>query len=736
MSDVSLDADGVVDITKRPAAGALLEVTDLSVTFPSEEGPVAAVRKLSYTLARGEVLGIVGESGSGKSVSSMAVMGLLPRSARIDGSVRFDGEELVGYTDKQWTKVRGNRISMVFQDPLSALTPVYTVGDQIAEAITTHQDVSKSAARTRAAELLDLVGIPNAAARAKSFPHEFSGGMRQRVMIAMAVANNPDVIIADEPTTALDVTIQAQILEVLKDVQQEFNSAVVLITHDLGVVAGFADRVAVMYAGRPVETAPVEQLFSRPSMPYTIGLLGSIPRLDAGRGQPLTPIEGVPPSLVDLPAGCPFAPRCPARIDVCTETEPQLTLLDAAHDAACHRAGEIEAGTLDRAHVFPAVVVPPSALERKPRNERPVVLELDDMARRFPIKKGAVLRRTVGAVHAVDGISFEIREGETLGLVGESGCGKTTTIMEILGLLPPQQGSVTVLGTEVSKLSREQRMNVRRDLSVVFQDPMASLDPRLPVADILAEPLRAHGVGGQERDRRVRELMELVGLNPKLHLSRYPGEFSGGQRQRIGIARALALRPKLVVLDEPVSALDVSIQAGRAEPAGAAQGRHGAELPVRRPRPVGGQAHRRPRGRHVPGPHRRDRRRRRGVRRPVAPVHAGAAVGDPAAGPGGRAGPRAHPAHRRPAEPRQPAGRLPVPHPVPALPHAGRHRPAPLHRAGPRAAQRGTGRRRDPRPRPRGRLPLRGGPGGRVTPAAGFRSTPVPAELFLLKRTV
>ena len=562
MSDVSLDADGVVDITKRPAAGALLEVTDLSVTFPSEEGPVAAVRKLSYTLARGEVLGIVGESGSGKSVSSMAVMGLLPRSASIDGSVRFDGEELVGYTDKQWTKVRGNRISMVFQDPLSALTPVYTVGDQIAEAITTHQDVSRSAARTRAAELLDLVGIPNAAARAKSFPHEFSGGMRQRVMIAMAVANNPDVIIADEPTTALDVTIQAQILEVLKDVQQEFNSAVVLITHDLGVVAGFADRVAVMYAGRPVETAPVEQLFSRPSMPYTIGLLGSIPRLDAGRGQPLTPIEGVPPSLVDLPVGCPFAPRCPARIDVCTETEPQLTLLDAAHDAACHRAGEIEAGTLDRAHVFPAVVVPPSALERKPRDERPVVLQLDDMARRFPIKKGAVLRRTVGAVHAVDGISFEIREGETLGLVGESGCGKTTTIMEILGLLPPQQGSVTVLGTEVSKLSREQRMNVRRDLSVVFQDPMASLDPRLPVADILAEPLRAHGVGGQERDRRVRELMELVGLNPKLHLSRYPGEFSGGQRQRIGIARALALRPKLVVLDEPVSALDVSIQAG------------------------------------------------------------------------------------------------------------------------------------------------------------------------------
>ena len=562
MSDVSVDQNAFVDTTKRPVSEALLDVSDLSVTFPSEEGPVAAVRGLSYTLGRGEVLGIVGESGSGKSVSSMAVMGLLPRSARITGSVRFDGQELVGYTDKQWTKIRGNRISMVFQDPLSALTPVYTVGDQIAEAITTHRDVNKAAARTRAAELLDLVGIPNAGQRAKSFPHEFSGGMRQRVMIAMAVANNPDLIIADEPTTALDVTIQAQILEVLKDVQREFNSAVVLITHDLGVVAGFADRVAVMYAGKPVETAPVEQLFAAPSMPYTIGLLGSIPRLDAGRGQPLTPIEGVPPSLVDLPSGCPFAPRCPARIDVCVEVEPGLTILSNGHSAACHRADEIEAGTLDRDHIFPAAVVQPSALERKPRSERPVVLELDDMARRFPIKRGAVLRRTVGAVHAVDGISFEIREGETLGLVGESGCGKTTTIMEILGLLPPQQGSVTVLGTEVSKLSREQRMTVRRDLSVVFQDPMASLDPRLPVSDILAEPLRAHGIGGQERDKRVRELMELVGLTPKLHLSRYPGEFSGGQRQRIGIARALALRPKLVVLDEPVSALDVSIQAG------------------------------------------------------------------------------------------------------------------------------------------------------------------------------
>ncbi len=553
---------GAVDLAKPDSSKALLEVDGLSVTFPSEAGPVEAVRGLSYSLAPGEVLGIVGESGSGKSVSSMAVMGLLPRSARIEGSIRFHGQQLIGNTDRQWTRIRGNSMAMVFQDPLSALTPVYSVGDQIAEAITTHRDVNRAAARSRAAELLDMVGIPNASQRARSFPHEFSGGMRQRVMIAMAIANEPDVIIADEPTTALDVTVQAQIMDLLRTLQRDMGSAIVLITHDLGVVAGFADRVLVMYAGKPVEDAPVDTLFAAPSMPYSIGLLGSIPRLDAGRGQPLTPIEGVPPSLVDLPKGCPFVTRCPARIDICSEAEPELVDLSREHRAACHRATEIVEGTLDRSAIFTAEVVAPSALERQPREQRPTVLSLDNVVRRFPIRKGSVLRRKVGAVHAVDGISFDIRKGETLGLVGESGCGKTTTIMEILGLLPPQEGTIAVLGNEVAGLSRQARMGIRRDLQVVFQDPMASLDPRLPVSDILAEPLRTHGVGGAERDARVRELLTLVGLDPKLHLARYPSEFSGGQRQRIGIARALALRPKLIVLDEPVSALDVSIQAG------------------------------------------------------------------------------------------------------------------------------------------------------------------------------
>jgi peptide/nickel transport system ATP-binding protein len=547
---------------RAPETGAVLDVRDLTVTFPSEAGDVEAVRGLNYSVAPGEVVGIVGESGSGKSVSSMAVMGLLPRSARITGSVRFKGEELLSNNDRQWTRVRGLGISMVFQDPLSALTPVYTIGDQIAEAITTHQQVNKTVARNRAAELLDLVGIPNASVRARSFPHEFSGGMRQRVMIAMAIANDPDLIIADEPTTALDVTIQAQILEVFKTAKDVTGAGIILITHDLGVVAGFADRVVVMYAGKPVEVADVDTLYREPTMPYTIGLLGSIPRLDAGRGQPLTPIEGVPPSLVALPPGCPFVTRCPVRIDECSRVEPGLDPVAPAHRAACHRADEIVSGRLDRQSVFPAKVVPPSELERRPREERPVVLQLDDVARRFPLKKGNVLRRTVGAVHAVDGISFDVRAGETLGLVGESGCGKTTTIMEILNLLPPQQGSISVLGKRVAELSRDDRMRVRRDLQIVFQDPMASLDPRLPVADILAEPLRAHGVSREKTDARVRELVELVGLDPALHLARFPSEFSGGQRQRIGIARALALEPKLIVLDEPVSALDVSIQAG------------------------------------------------------------------------------------------------------------------------------------------------------------------------------
>src|SRR3954452_1823077 len=326
-------------------AEPILAVRDLRVTFPGSGGDVRAVRGINYELSPGEVLGIVGESGSGKSASATAVTGLLPQHAIVEGSITLEGRELVGLDDAGMARIRGKRIAMVFQDPLSALTPVYTVGDQLAEAVRVHNNVSKEAARKRAVELLELVGIPHADERVKAFPHEFSGGMRQRVMIAMAIANDPDVIIADEPTTALDVTIQAQVLEVLRKAREVTGAAIVMITHDLSVIAGFADRVAVMYAGRIVETGTVDEVFARPRMPYTLGLLGSIPRLDSAGRRALVPISGNPPSLGNLPPGCPFAPRCPLVFDRCLTVEPPLALVgERPQLAACHRAEAIEAG--------------------------------------------------------------------------------------------------------------------------------------------------------------------------------------------------------------------------------------------------------------------------------------------------------------------------------------------------------------------------------------------------------
>jgi peptide/nickel transport system ATP-binding protein len=555
---VTVQEEGIEETT-APAA-PLLEVRDLTVEFSGDEGVIPAVRGLSYTLSPGEVLGIVGESGSGKSVSSLAVMGLLPQSARVNGSVRLRGQELVGLSDRQLARIRGNKIAMVFQDPLSALTPVYKIGDQIAETVQVHRGVSKADGFARAVELLDAVGIPNAAQRAKAYPHEFSGGMRQRVMIAMAIANDPDVLIADEPTTALDVTIQAQVLELLETAQEITNAATIMITHDLGVVAGMADRIVVMYAGKAVESGPVFPVYADPRMPYTIGLLGSVPRLDRP-GEPLTPIEGSPPNVARLPEGCPFVARCPVSISVCETIEPTLEpTAGGGRHAACHRSEEIELGLIHGAPVFPPPAIA-TVRDEVPRELRPPVLEVRDLAKRYPVTKGVVLRRRIGTITAVDGISFDIREGEALGLVGESGCGKTTTIMQILEMEPPEQGTISVLGTDVATLDRSGRRQLRRDVQVVFQDPLASLDPRLPVGDIIDEPLRAFGVEAEKRRERVRDLLSLVGLSPE-HANRYPADFSGGQRQRIGIARALALEPRLLVLDEPVSALDVSIQAG------------------------------------------------------------------------------------------------------------------------------------------------------------------------------
>jgi peptide/nickel transport system ATP-binding protein len=547
---------------RRTTSGTVLQVKDLHVTFPSEAGPVRAVRGLSFDLAAGETLAVVGESGSGKSVTSLAIMGLLPDTARVDGSVTLHGDELLGRHDDGLSQLRGDSMAMVFQDPLSALTPVYTVGEQIVEAIQVHHDVPRAAAMKRAVELLDLVGIPNPSDRVRSFPHEFSGGMRQRAMIAMAIANDPDVIIADEPTTALDVTIQAQVLEVLKKAQSETGAALILITHDLGVVAGMADRVTVMYAGRPVEQGDVHDIFYRPRMPYTIGLLGAVPRLDSTKRETLAALEGNPPSVVRLPPGCPFVPRCPMSTEACTLEEPPLAVTDhPRHTAACIHWGQVAAENLDYHDIFPIPPLPASALDT-PREQRETVLELRQMKRHYPLMKGAVLRRRVGTVYAVDGIDLEIKEGETLGLVGESGCGKSTTLLEILNLKPPTGGEVVVLGHDVRTLrSGRERKRLRRDVQVVFQDPMASLDPRMTVFAIIAEPMGVFRIPRPEVERRVHELMRLVGLEPG-HADRFPAQFSGGQRQRIGIARALALEPRLLVLDEPVSALDVSIQAG------------------------------------------------------------------------------------------------------------------------------------------------------------------------------
>lgn len=558
-----------VDSENLPQAQAgvpVLEVTDLKVNFPSEDGIVHAVRGVNFSLNSGEVLGIVGESGSGKSVTSMAVMGLLDASASVSGSVKLHGTEVLNRSDTYMSKVRGKTIAMVFQDPLSALTPVYTIGQQIVEALQSHNSISDEDARKRAVELLKIVGIPNPEIRVKAYPHEFSGGMRQRAMIAMAIANNPELIIADEPTTALDVTIQAQILDVLRTAQRETGAAVIMITHDLGVVAGIADKVAVMYAGRVVETATVDEIFYHSAMPYTIGLLGSLPRLDSKKEYQLAAVEGNPPSMLFEPTGCPFAARCPVAKLECLEGEPVLHEVHHAtpgtgHLAACVRADEISDSSRTYEDIYPLPPAVPVPFENVPREQRKEVLRVEDMIRYFPLMKGSVFRRRVGTVHAVDGVSFDIRSGETLALVGESGSGKTTTLMQVLDLVKPQRGKVVVLGEDTTEMTRADRKRVRKDLQVVFQDPMASLDPRLPVYDLIAEPLRANGWKKSDIEPRVVELMTMVGLEPA-HVNRYPRNFSGGQRQRIGIARALALEPSLLILDEPVSALDVSIQAG------------------------------------------------------------------------------------------------------------------------------------------------------------------------------
>lgn len=555
------DTTGAQGMASEP----VISVRDLTVSFASEAGTVRAVRGMNFDLYPGKTLGIVGESGSGKSVTSMAIMGLLDKNASVKGSITYHGEELLNKSDLEMSEIRGKGIAMVFQDPLSALTPVFSIGDQIKEALVTHNPkMTEQQIHDRSIELMNLVGIPDPEERLKSFPHEFSGGMRQRVMIAMAIANDPDVIIADEPTTALDVTIQAQVLEVLRKAQRETGAAVIFITHDLGVIAGVADDIVVMYAGRPVEKADVDSIFDHPAMPYAMGLLGAVPRSDRERNSRLVPIPGSPMNLVNMPKGCPFAPRCPLATDICHTTEPAMEPVPGrpGQFVACHRTQEIVDKGLTFHDVYTVAEAAKSKFAGIPRDERKMVLDVKHMRKTFPLTAGGFLRRKIGEVKAVDDVTLDVREGETVALVGESGSGKSTTLMEIMEFKQPQDGEIEMFGTKLEhNIPREKRRELRSAVQYVFQDPMSSLDPRLPIYDILAEPMKVQHYSKEQIRERIGELMRLVELNPD-QVDRFPTQFSGGQRQRIAIARALAVNPKLVLLDEPVSALDVSIQAG------------------------------------------------------------------------------------------------------------------------------------------------------------------------------
>ena len=532
----------------------ILAVRDLRVHFDTPAGVVKAVDGVNWHVEAGETLAIVGESGSGKSVSAMTAMGLVPGGATRTGQVLLEGRSLLDLPEARQRRLRGRDLAMVFQDPLTALNPVFRVGDQIAEMITTHSRTSKTAARRRAVDLLAEVGIPNPGLRARQYPHEFSGGMRQRAMIAMALANDPAVLIADEPTTALDVTVQAQIMEVLERLQAERGTAIVLITHDLGLVAAHADRIAVMYAGRIVEEADADALFAAPHHAYTAGLLAGLARMDQARPAKLEPIPGQPPNLARVPQGCAFHPRCRFVTAECVAGVPPLV---PAVDGIAHRHACVHADEVVAAVAQPREPAPPTPAAEAAGSARPMLVATD-LATHFPVRAGVLSRRTVGLVRAVDGVTLAVPEGSTLSLVGESGCGKSTVARSILRLQEPTSGTVEVAGRDVTALSLPQLRRARADMQIVFQDPYASLNPRMTVRQILAEKYTL--LGGELTDTTIPDLLETVGLS-RDHADRYPHEFSGGQRQRVGIARAIALNPRFVVLDEPVSALDVSIQA-------------------------------------------------------------------------------------------------------------------------------------------------------------------------------
>ncbi|WP_433346340.1 dipeptide ABC transporter ATP-binding protein [Microtetraspora malaysiensis] len=535
----------------------LLRLRHLSTDIALRRGTVHALDDVNLEVRPGETLGIVGESGSGKTMTALSVMGLLPSGGSVvGGQILFEGRDLRSLPPDEVRRIRGVRMGMVFQDPLTSLNPTMRIGTQVAEPLRVHEGVGKAEARARAIEILRRVGMPRADKIVDDYPHQLSGGMRQRVVIAMALICSPRLLIADEPTTALDVTTQRQILELIDDLRAEFGMAVILVTHDLGVIAGRADRVAVMYAGRVVETAPTADLFHSPRHRYTEALMESLPESvthETGAPKRLYSIPGLPPDLSRPLNGCRFAPRCRFAAPECHTTEVPLST--GEHRYAClHPVTATATATAVR-----AVPVPPPA--EAPEAASEAILSVRGLVKDYGATTGGLLRRASGQVSAVAGVSFEVRPGETFGLVGESGCGKSTVGRLVVGLEKPTDGQVVLDGTDIATLSRRERRRTHRQVQLMFQDSYAAMNPRMRVDAILAEPLEIQQVGdASARQARITALLDQVGLSRRV-LERYPHEFSGGQLQRLGLARALALQPRLIVGDEPVSALDVSIQA-------------------------------------------------------------------------------------------------------------------------------------------------------------------------------
>ena len=548
---------------------ALLSVQNLSVQYHTDLETVYAVNDISFSLKEGETLGLVGETGAGKTTTALSILGLLPqRTARVTGGqVILEGKDLRTCTTKEMLQVRGSKISMIFQDPMTALNPVLTVGSQIAEALQLHNTGTMSAAEIdqRVEETLEMVGIPRT--RKNEYPYQFSGGMRQRVVIAMALICDPKLLIADEPTTALDVTIQAQILSMICDLQRRYSTSVIMITHDLGVVAETCDQVAIMYAGQIVEYGTLEDIFGGSCHhPYTIGLFGSIPNLTEDTRR-LHPIEGLMPDPTKLPEGCKFAPRCRFATEACHTTRPTLWE-ENGHQILCHRAGEAleapdrtNAGNINPAeaadpsvHAAPAETSPQAAADPETAGGASALIEVRHLKKYF--------KTSSGMLHAVDDVSFTIPQGHTIGVVGESGCGKSTLGRCLLRLHEPTEGGIIFEGRDLISLSKRELKQTRPKMQMIFQDPYSSLNGRMNVRQLIAEPLIVNKVcrNRSEIDERVEQMMEIVGLAPRL-ASAYPHELDGGRRQRIGVARTLILKPEFVVCDEPVSALDVSIQA-------------------------------------------------------------------------------------------------------------------------------------------------------------------------------